>query len=137
MIVGINHVTLAVRDLERAFRFYTEALKLRPVARWYTGAYLLAGRDWICLTLDPTRHEGALPEYTHTALTISTADFNSVVASLQALGVESWQANRSPGASFYFLDPDGHKLELHVAFLSDRLEHLQANPPEGLILFEQ
>jgi catechol 2,3-dioxygenase-like lactoylglutathione lyase family enzyme len=50
MVTGLNHVTLAVRDLDRSFRFYTEALGLRPAARWYRGAYLLAGPDWIRLS---------------------------------------------------------------------------------------
>jgi len=39
---GINHVTLAVGDLERSFGFYTQVLGLRAAARWDGGAYLLA-----------------------------------------------------------------------------------------------
>ena len=42
MISRLNHTTLSVKDLNRFFRFYTEELG-RPVARWYKGAYLLAG----------------------------------------------------------------------------------------------
>ena len=31
MITGINHLTLAVRDLERSFDFYTRVVGLQPV----------------------------------------------------------------------------------------------------------
>jgi catechol 2,3-dioxygenase-like lactoylglutathione lyase family enzyme len=63
MVNAINHVTLAVQDLDRSFSFYTGHLGLRPVARWYKGAYLVAGSDWICLSLDPTARNAPLPEY--------------------------------------------------------------------------
>jgi catechol 2,3-dioxygenase-like lactoylglutathione lyase family enzyme len=135
MVTGINHVTFAVRDLERSFRFYAEILGLRPLARWYRGAYFEAGGDWICLNLDSETRSGPLKEYTHLAFTIDAADFDATVAKMQAAGVQSWQENRSPGDSFYFLDPDGHKLELHVATLEDRLKALAENPPKDLVLY--
>lgn len=137
MVTGINHVTFAVRDLERSFRFYTEVVGLRPVARWYKGAYFEAGKDWICINLDSETRNGPLREYTHLAFTIDAADFEAAVEKMQAAGVQSWQQNRSPGDSFYFLDPDGHKLELHVATLKDRLQALAANPPKELVLFSK
>jgi hypothetical protein len=34
--------------------------------------------------------------------------------------------------SFYFLDPDGHKLEIHTRTLGDRLAWLKENPKPGL-----
>lgn len=135
MVSGINHVTFAVRDLHRSFHFYTETLGLRPIARWYKGAYLEAGGDWICLNHDPEARSGPLKEYSHLAFTVKPADFEAAVERMRAADVQSWQANRSPGDSFYFLDPDGHKLELHVASLQDRLNALMANPPKDLILF--
>lgn len=33
------------------------------------------------------------------------------------------EENLSEGDSLYFLDPDGHKLELHVGSLQSRLDH--------------
>jgi catechol 2,3-dioxygenase-like lactoylglutathione lyase family enzyme len=47
MISGVNHITLSVGDVDRAFRFYVETLGARPLARWSKGAYLLAGDLWL------------------------------------------------------------------------------------------
>ena len=78
MISGINHITLSVRNLDTSFDFYTKVLDLRPVARWYNGAYLEAGDTWVCLTVDPDVRSTRLPEYTHTAFTVSKDDFSSL-----------------------------------------------------------
>ncbi len=137
MISGINHITFAVRDLDRSFHFYSQVLGLRPVAKWYKGAYLEAGTDWVCLTLDPETRGASLPEYTHTAFTVSAVEFSRLVEQLQRTQVICWQANRSPGESFYFLDPDGHKLEIHVSNLEERLRTLRENPPKDLTLFPE
>ena len=56
MIRGVNHITFSVRDLEVSFRFYTKVLGLRPVARWYKGAYLEAGVDARLLVFDALPH---------------------------------------------------------------------------------
>lgn len=135
MILGINHVTLAVRDLEASFAFYAEVLRLRPIAKWYKGAYLEAGHDWICLSLDDKTRTGPHPEYTHLAFSVEAADFADAAARLRAAGVQCWQENRSEGESFYFLDPNGHKLELHVGNLESRLKSLRQSPPKELRLF--
>ncbi len=135
MIAGLNHTTLAVKDLERSFRFYAELLGLQAVARWYKGAYLLAGADWICLTLDPDTRAGPLPEYTHFAFTVQSEHFDGMYKRLQDAGVVRWQENHSHGRSFYFLDPDGHKLEIHASDLQRRLEDLKQKPPKDLIVY--
>jgi catechol 2,3-dioxygenase-like lactoylglutathione lyase family enzyme len=135
MITGVNHITFAVRDLDRSFRFYTEALGLQPKAKWYKGAHLLAGNEGVCLALDPERDGRTASEYTHTAFNVSREDFQPAVEKLKTYGAESWQTNHSYGLSFYFLDPDGHRLELHANPLGERLEHLRLSPPKDLILF--
>ena len=135
MIRGINHITLAVRDLEASFVFYTQVVGLRPVARWYRGAYLEAGGDWVCLSLDDTARNRSLPEYTHVAFTVDEGDFSAAVERLRGAKVECWQENRSPGESFYFLDPNGHKLEIHASDLAARVKALKEIPPRNLIVF--
>jgi hypothetical protein len=41
-----------------------------------------------------------------------------------------WQENRSEGASLYFLDPDGHKLEIHAGDWQTRLAAMKQDPWE-------
>jgi catechol 2,3-dioxygenase-like lactoylglutathione lyase family enzyme len=135
MMGGVNHITFAVRDLERSFRFYVEVLGATPVARWYKGAYVDADGSWICLTLDESVRMGPLPEYTHVAFTVSQDRFAGMVERLRDTETVCWQENHSEGDSYYFLDPDGHKLEIHVGCLQDRMRALKARPPRDLVLF--
>lgn len=134
--MGLNHLTLSVADLDRAFVFYTDVLGLRPVARWYRGAYLAAGDLWLCLTLEVDLSDRPLnPTYDHIAFSVSDADFQPLCSRLTDAGALRWQENRSEGDSLYFLDPDGHKLEIHTTGLVSRIEGLKKSPPKDLVLF--
>ena len=112
MITGVNHITLSVTDVEASFAFYAQVLDFRPLARWPTGAYLMAGDTWLALHLDDHVRSGALPEYTHLAFTVAGQDFGRLSQRTTRSGAEIWQANRTEGVSLYFLDPNGHKLEI-------------------------
>ncbi|MEO0557105.1 MAG: VOC family protein [Bacteroidota bacterium] len=126
MIRGVSHITFAVADLNRAVRFYIDAVGCRLVARWPRGAYLAAGDLWIALALNP----GATPASgeTHTALAVADGDFDTIRDRILRSGAREWRENRSEGASVYFLDPDGHRLEVHVGTLASRLEALAGRP---------
>lgn len=132
MLSGLNHLTLAVTDLQRSIRFYHERLQFRLEATWDDGAYLSLPGLWLCLSRDPLRHPVAAADYTHYAWSVEAHDFAGAVARLRDAGVEEWRDNRSEGASFYFLDPDGHKLELHVGDLASRLQACRAKPYAGM-----
>lgn len=132
VIRGLNHLTLAVSDLEASFAFYTRALGLSPVARWETGAYLRAGEDWITLIEDPAAREAPRPDYTHAAFTVAPAEFERASRRVLDSGVSLWQENHTEGASLYFLDPDGHRLELHASDLAARLAADREDPPPGM-----
>ena len=128
MIKGINHITLAVKDFETSFSFYKDILGVRPVVKWKSGAYLTAGDTWIALHQDPTVSEAERPDYSHIAFSCSSSDFEALKAKLLKYGCVQWSENVSEGDSFYFLDPDGHKFEIHVGDLQSRLKHMADHP---------
>lgn len=118
-IRGLNHITLATADLDRSVAFYRDVLGLRLDRHWEGGAYFSAGALWLCLSHDPEAAPST--DYTHLALDIADADFAPMAARISQAGARVWNENRSEGASLYFCDPDGHKLELHVGTLASRL----------------
>lgn len=138
MLSGLNHLTLAVCDLAASLAFYQQLPGMRLHARWETGAYLSCGELWLCLSLDTQRRKTPAQEsdYTHYAFSVAEAQFAVMVAQLTQAGAEVWKENRSEGASYYFLDPDGHKLELHVGNLAQRLAACRERPYKGMVFFD-
>ncbi|KFF43498.1 glutathione transferase [Pseudomonas sp. BRG-100] len=132
MLTGFNHLTLAVTDVPRSVSFYHDLLRVQLDATWDNGAYLSLPGLWLCLSQDPVRSTTAAMDYTHYAFTVDAADFTALVERLRAAGVQEWRDNRSEGVSFYFLDPDGHKLEVHVGDLASRLQACRAKPYAGM-----
>ncbi|MGE8096887.1 VOC family protein [Pseudomonas fluorescens] len=135
MLSGLSHLTLAVTDLDRSVAFYHGLLQLRLDATWDGGAYLSLPGLWLCLSLDPLREPEAAVDYTHYAFSVGASDFPVLVERLRAVGVLEWRDNRSEGASFYFLDPDGHKIEAHVGDLVSRLQACRQRPYAGMKFF--
>ena len=129
-VLGLNHITLAVRDVDRAVAFYRDLLGLRLRAVWDDGAYLDAGDLWLCLSKDGAARARPHPDYTHIAFSVAPEAFDAL-AERVAARAKIWRQNRSEGRSLYMLDPDGHRLELHVGTLDDRLAHYRAHPAPG------
>ncbi len=102
MLTGLNHLTLAVTDLNRSVAFYRDLLQLQLEATWDTGAYLSLPGLWLCLSLDPLRESAPAADYTHYAFSIGATDFPLFVERLRSASVREWRDNRSEGASFYF-----------------------------------
>lgn len=129
MLTGLNHITISVSDLAKSFDFYVSLLGMRPKVKWDSGAYLSVGDLWICLSMGK-----ALPaqDYSHIAFTADAEDFDAYCSQLLSYGVEVWKQNTSEGDSLYILDPDGHKLEIHVGNLQSRLQKLKSDPYKGL-----
>lgn len=135
MITGLNHITLSVKDLDVSFAFYKDVLGFKPRVKWAEGAYFEVGALWLCLFLDSKTRVALLPEYTHIAFNISQEHFQNVVEKITASRAIIWKENKSEGDSLYFLDPNGHKLELHVGDLQTRLNVYRHKPPLGAIFF--
>ncbi len=126
MITGLNHITLAVTDLDRSLAFYVEVLGFELVHTWPGGAYLEIGGVWLCLALDPARCRRPAEDYSHIAFSIAASSLEQFVTRLDANDVKQWKENRSEGPSIYFLDPDGHKLEAHVGTLESRMRSIRS-----------
>lgn len=135
MLTGLNHLTLTVSDLSRSVDFYAGCLGFRLDARWETGAYLSLGELWLCLTLDKNYQADEGQSYTHYAFSTDLTGYEIIVGTLKSQCVEEWQANSSEGDSFYFLDPDGYKLEVHVGSLASRLSECRRHPYKNMQFF--
>ena len=135
-ITGLNHLTLAVTDLDRSIAFYCNLLGFRLRARGRNFAYLDAGALWLCLSPDVETRTVPHPDYTHVALSVAAEDFEALADRIRA-ATTIWKDNRSEGASLYFLDPDGHKLELHLGSLESRLTHYRGlSAEEGIAIYD-
>ncbi len=147
MITGLNHITLSVADVERSFTFYKDVMGFKPLCKWEKGAYFLVGDIWFCLnawkqiasalSFSTSSSEYSLlhvlpspssPSYTHYSFSIGKTIFDVAKEKLLAAGVIEFQDNKSPGESFYFLDPDGHKLEIHTGTWQERLDSMRGKP---------
>jgi catechol 2,3-dioxygenase-like lactoylglutathione lyase family enzyme len=135
MILGVNHINLSVSDIEKSFLFYSELVGLKPLCKWPYGAYFLAGNDWFCLNVTNTRIVETRKDYTHYAFSVDHADFIIVVEKLTRAGIKPFKENRSEGQSFYFLDPDGHQLELHTGDWRTRTDAKKKSPWPGVEFF--
>lgn len=120
MISGINHITLACKNIEKSFEFYREVLGLNPLVKWDRGAYFLVGDFWFCLNVDDKREANTC--YTHYAFSVPKERFDEIVEKIIGSGVKIFKDNTSPGNSLYFLDPDSHKLEIHIGSWQDRIQ---------------
>lgn len=72
MLQSLNHLTLAVSNLQTSLTFWRDLLGLQLHAEWDTGAYLTCGDLWVCLSYDVSRNYVAPQESdyttTHSAL---------------------------------------------------------------------
>ncbi|QZN97207.1 fosfomycin resistance glutathione transferase [Symbiopectobacterium purcellii] len=132
MLNGLNHMTISVSDVSRSFDFYVNTLGFIPKAKWDEGAYLCLDNLWLCLSVgDVTPRE----DYTHYAFSIRGEDFDEYANHLKSAGVTEWKINKSEGKSIYFLDPDGHKLEIHDGDLDSRLNACIKYPYKNMEFF--
>ena len=139
MIEGLSHVTLIVRDLDRAAALLKGALDAREVYasgdRTFSLSrekFLLLGGLWLCLM------EGEPPSersYAHVALRVPAEALDGCRARLLAAGAEVLPGRPRIGAegrSVYFYDFDNHLFELHAGSLEARLAGYRAAGPREI-----
>jgi catechol 2,3-dioxygenase-like lactoylglutathione lyase family enzyme len=129
MLTGLNHITIAVSNIERSLEFYLNYLGFKGHVKWDAGAYLSLGDLWFCLSLD---QPDCRKDYTHIAFDVPGDKFHQISTLLCEAGVRQWKSNTSEGGSLYILDPDDHKLEIHTGSLQSRLQSLKSKPYKGL-----
>ena len=110
---GVHHVSLVVRDLAAARRFYVEALELEEIPRPafpFPGAWLRSGAQEIHL-IEQADFEP--PEGQHFAFRASGLD--ALAERLAARGVELRGPFEVPGAGrqAFLRDPTGNLIELN------------------------
>jgi catechol 2,3-dioxygenase-like lactoylglutathione lyase family enzyme len=122
VIKGIEHVALVTTDVERAAKFYTEALGFREVGRLETshsGTIVFVSLNGTQVELfgggRPKESEEAQQSvgYTHIALRVD--DVDAEYARLKALGTDFYMEPTTVDAGLriaFFRDPDGSPIEL-------------------------
>jgi catechol 2,3-dioxygenase-like lactoylglutathione lyase family enzyme len=114
---GIDHVALAVRDVEQSARWYIDVLGFEH--RWpgmWDGVPVFVGRGTTALALFPLRDGGDARArgagMLHLAFRTTRAGFVAAQGDLKERGISFTFADHEISHSIYFRDPDGHELEI-------------------------
>ena len=115
-------MTIAVRDLERAKRFYGDILGLREIPRpglKSSGAwYALGDRELHLLVNDDaeTLRDASRPDSGEGHFALRVSDWEATVEHLEANGVEvlARPRNPTPWKQAYVADPDRNVIELNA-----------------------
>jgi catechol 2,3-dioxygenase-like lactoylglutathione lyase family enzyme len=111
---GLDHVALAVSDLDAAEAFYRDVLGLeRVIPEWDPPRVLASGGSGVALfPRDDDVPGGSAPHIPHVAFRVDREAFEAAQADLSERGIETSFSDHGASHSIYFEDPDGHRLEL-------------------------
>ena len=111
---GVDHVVLHVNDVQRAKKFYIEILGMTAYREDSRQVFLHAGSQGVALF----EKAGGVPlttgnDLNHLALNVAAGTYETLKVELEKQGVA---VTGRPGEDrcIYFLDPDGHRLQLMV-----------------------
>jgi len=88
MINGINHITIAVGNIDSSLDFYMNQLGFAGHVKWQMGAYLSIGDLWFCLCLDTPDIK---TDYTHIAFDVGDSDFKNICTKLLSNNIPQWK----------------------------------------------
>ncbi len=128
-VLGIDHVAISVRDLEKSLEFYTNVIGLKITERETSKPgieyFLDCGNSLIGL-IQGNEAEGKhlLQDGgiggNHVSFRVETKEFNRIVEAIKKLGLTiTFIKKREKSWSVYFLDIDGNKLEMTAWPLED------------------
>jgi len=116
--VDLNHTIVACRDQQRSAAFLTEILGLPAASRF--GRFLVVSTD-NGVSLDFAETEAEITAQ-HYAFLSSEEEFDAIFGRITERGIQYWadprrtragEINRNDGGrGVYFLDPDGHLMEV-------------------------
>ena len=117
---GIDHIALAVKDVERSVAWYKEVLGLKRRHEDVWGNYpAMVGIGRTSIALFPV--EGAEPKPSpgrdvlamrHFAFRTDRANFDRARRELSERGIPLEAQHHGISESIYFHDPDGHEVEI-------------------------
>ena len=117
---GIDHVALAVHDVERSARWYIEVLgfERRHDGMW-NDVPTFIGKGTTAIALFPARtsnsktaaHEDKITML-HLAFRANRKNFLAAQEELKRRGIKFEFQDHEISRSIYFRDPDGHELEI-------------------------
>jgi catechol 2,3-dioxygenase-like lactoylglutathione lyase family enzyme len=117
---GIDHVALAVRDVEEAAKWYADVLGFeRRYEGMWDGIPTFIGKGNTAIALFPTRGGDSKPagpasaiKMLHLAFRASRHGFVAAQQELKKRGIKFEFQDHEISHSIYFSDPDGHHLEI-------------------------
>ena len=129
-VLGIDHVAISVRDLNKSLEFYTKVIGLKITEREHlkpgTEYFLDCGNSLIGLIQGNEaegKHllqDGGLGG-NHVSFRVETKEFDRIVEEIKKLGLTiTTIKKREKSWSVYFLDIDGNKLEMTAWPLEDK-----------------
>ena len=116
---GLDHVALAVRDVERSADWYVEVLGFeRRFQGMWDGVPVFVARDKTALALFPAGSDQAKPlprkpvGMLHLAMRANRKNFVAAQRELTSRGIPFHFQDHEISHSIYFQDPDGIELEI-------------------------
>jgi catechol 2,3-dioxygenase-like lactoylglutathione lyase family enzyme len=118
-VEGLDHVAIAVRDVRASAAWYQEVLGLRRMHEDAWGDYpAFVGMGATGIALFPVKGPPQPPPgrdvlaMRHLAFRVDRRNFDAARRALGGRGIAFTAQHHGISESIYFVDPDGHELEL-------------------------